>query len=186
MLCLLGKTSTGKTTLLEYLVRYGLRPVVSYTTRPPRKGEVDGKTYHFVAKEKFFELNDSGFFAETTSYNVATGETWYYGSAVEDLKNDESVIILNPEGFKQIKNIDSINAISFLVTASEDTIRRRLVSRGDNPEEAERRLAADKKDFEGIYDLVDFSFSNDIGIDVSSLSFLIYHTYTIAMDARKG
>lgn len=185
MLILVGKSAVGKDTVYKYLVRYGLTPIVTYTTRPPRPVEEDGVDYHFISKEEFLRRKNAGFFAETTSYNVSTGETWYYGSAIEDLKDENTVIIMNPDGLKQIKKIDSINPVSFLITASDETIRRRLERRGDKKEEAERRLKADNVDFKDIYNLVDFSFSNDIGLDVSMLAFLICHTYSVVIEARK-
>jgi guanylate kinase len=46
-----------------------LRYSVSATTRPPRPGEADGLSYHFLAPEKFHELEARGGFLETKSYN---------------------------------------------------------------------------------------------------------------------
>ena len=185
MLVLVGKTATGKNSIFKYIVRYGLNPIITYTTRPLRNGEVDGETYHFISKEKFLELKENGFFAESTSYNVATGDTWYYGSAAEDYRDNNSAIILNPEGLKQLKN-NNIEFTSFLITASDETIMRRLERRGDKKEEADRRLKADKEDFKDIYDFVDFSFSNDLGIEPSMLAFLICHTYSTVNEAKEN
>lgn len=180
MLVLVGKTCTGKDTLLKQLVsNFGYKPVVSYTTRPPRSGEVDGEDYHFIDKSQFRRMKLQGFFAETTSYNVATGETWYYGTLLKDLK-DDSIIILNPEGLRTLKHNKDLNIVSFLITAKEETLRERLANRGDNPEESERRLKADQEDFSNISDLVDFSFSNDLGISLIELSTLINMTYLVA------
>ena len=184
MLVLVGKTATGKDTVFKYIVRYGLDPIVTYTTRPPRSNEVDGETYHFLTKEKFLKLKKEGFFAETTSYNVATGDTWYYGSAVEDYGKENTAIILNPDGLKQLKE-NNVDFVSFLITASDKTIMSRLERRGDKKDEAERRLKADKEDFKDIYDLVDFSFSNDLGVEPSMLAFLICHAYNVVMESRK-
>ena len=55
-LVMVGPSGAGKGTLIDFL--YGKFPdkfgfSVSYTTRPPRAGEVDGKDYNFVSKEKF-------------------------------------------------------------------------------------------------------------------------------------
>ena len=79
MICLLGRTCAGKDTVLKQLAsNFGYKPVVTYTTRPMRPGEVDGVDYHFIDKSQFRRMKLQGFFAETTSYNVATGDTWYY------------------------------------------------------------------------------------------------------------
>ena len=154
MLCLLGRTCVGKDTILKQLVsNFGYKPVVTYTTRPMRDGEVDGVDYHFIDKSQFRRMKLQGFFAETTSYNVATGETWYYGTLLKDLK-DDSIIILNPEGLRTLKQNKDLNIVSFLITAKEETLRERLSKRGDNPKEAERRLKADREDFADISEFV--------------------------------
>ena len=107
---------------------------------------------------------------------MATGDIWHYGSAVEDL-TDDKVIIVNPEGLKQIKSIESLNPISFYITASEETIWDRIKHRGDNINEAVRRLNADREDFADIVNYVDFSFRNDLGLKPEILADTILYTY---------
>ena len=109
MIILLGKTASGKDRVCnELITKYGYKKLVTYTNRHMREGEEQDKTYHFISTQKFEMLISSGFFAEYTSYNVASGETWYYGSALEDYKNsdDKTIVILNPEGFKQIQKFN--------------------------------------------------------------------------------
>ena len=185
MLILIGKSCAGKDLIEKYLVENDMETVVTYTTRPPRPGEKDGITYHFISKEDFLRRKQEGFFAETTSYHVATGEIWYYGSAVEDLK-DNKVIIVNPEGLKQLKNIESLNPVSFYITVSEETIWDRLKHRGDNIDEAVRRLNADREDFSDIINYVDFSFSNDLGLKPEILAEMILYTYKKTMEERRN
>lgn len=176
MLLLCGKSCAGKDTMQKELIKMGMKSIVSYTTRPPRENETDGVEYHFITKEEFLEKEKQGFFAETVYYDVATGERWYYGSAVEDLSNDK-VIIVNPHGLDQLRKIKSLNPIAFYITASEETIWNRLRERGDNAAEARRRLNADDEDFLGIIDNVDFSFSNDLGLKPNILARMILDTY---------
>lgn len=176
MILLCGKSCAGKDTIQKELIKMGMESVVSYTTRPPRKGEIDGVAYHFITKKEFLEKEEQGFFAETVSYNVATGETWYYGSAVEDL-TDDKVAIVNPHGLRQIRKIKSLNPIAFYITASEQTIWNRLRQRGDDAAEARRRLNADDIDFADIGKDIDFSFSNDLGLKPEVLAEMILDTY---------
>lgn len=183
MLLLCGKSCAGKDTIQKELIKMGMKSVVSYTTRPPRKGETEGIEYHFITKEDFLEKEKQGFFAETVSYNVATGETWYYGSAVKDL-DDNKAIIVNPHGLEQLKKLSSLNPISFYITAGEETIWNRLRERGDNSAEARRRLNADDKDFAGIEENIDFSFSNDLGLKPELLAEMILYTYNKVKNAR--
>lgn len=154
----------------------GMTAIVTYTTRPKRENEEDGIAYHFISNEDFLEKTQQGFFAESTSYNVATGETWYYGSALEDFVNDK-VIIVNPYSLRQIRKIKTLNPIAFYLTAGEETIWNRLRQRGDNSAEARRRLNADDKDFEDIEQYIDFSFSNDLGLKPELLAEMILYTY---------
>ena len=176
MILLVGKTCSGKDTIRKELIKLGMNSVVTYTTRPPRDGEINGITYHFISKEDFFEKEQKGFFAETTSYNVASGDTWYYGSAVEDLTEDK-VIIVNPYGLKQIKKIQSLKPVSFYLKTSEKTIIKRLKKRGDAMDEGIRRLSRDNKDFQYVHNSVDFMFSNDKGLPSKTLEKIILSTY---------
>lgn len=139
-----------------------MKSVVSYTTRPKRIGEIDGVNYHYISEEEFFEKQNNNFFAKTTSYNVAVdgGQTWYYGSAIKDL-TDDKVAIMNPEELREIKKIESIHPIVFHIVADDETIWNRLRQRGDNSEEARRRLNADDVDFQGIGMYIDFAIRND-------------------------
>lgn len=183
MLLIIGKSCAGKDTIQKELIKMGMKSVVSYTTRPPRQGEIDGETYHFITQEEFLEKYHNDFFAETTAYNVASGKTWYYGSAVEDL-TDEKVIIVNPHGLRQLKNIKSLNPIAFYITSGEETIWNRLRERGDNAAEARRRLNADDEDFADIENDVDFSFSNDLGLKPELLAEMILYTYNKVVGGR--
>lgn len=185
MLILVGKSCAGKDSIKKKLIEDGMEAVVTYTTRPSRPGEIDGITYHFITKQEFLEKEKQGFFAETTSYHVANGETWYYGSAVGDLKDDK-VIIMNLEELKQIKNIESLNPVSFYITASEETIWDRLKRRGDNMHEAVRRLNADREDFSDIINYVDFSFSSDLGLKPEILAEMILYTYKKIVEERRN
>lgn len=176
MILLVGKTCSGKDTIKKELLKMGMKSVVAYTTRPPREKEVNGISYHFISKEEFLKKEKRGFFAETTFYNAATGETWYYGSATEDLADDK-VIIVNPYGLKQYKHNKSLNPISFYITANEEVILDRLKKRGDIAAEARRRLKSDNDDFKDIGKYIDFSLSNDIGLKPRLLAEIILYTY---------
>lgn len=160
MILLLGKTASGKDTILNEIVKQGYKKLVTYTTRPMRPGEAEGINYHYISKEEFLLKEHKGFFAETTSYNVATGETWYYGSALEDFNRDK-VMIVNPDGVKRVSQIKSLNPVVFYIQADEEVIRKRLLKRGDNKVESERRIAADDRDFFGIEKYVDFFVWNN-------------------------
>ena len=59
---LCGKAASGKDHLRKVLEGRGFRYGVSYTTRPPREGEIDGKDYYFLDESEFNNLAENGFF----------------------------------------------------------------------------------------------------------------------------
>lgn len=184
MLLLCGKSCAGKDTVQKELIKMGMKSIVSYTTRPPREHETEGVEYHFITKEEFLQKEKDGFFAETVYYDVATGDRWYYGSALEDL-SDDKVIIVNPHGLEQLRKIKSLNPVAFYITAGEETIWNRLRERGDNAAEARRRLNADDVDFSEIINDVDFAFSNNLGLNPKTLAEIILNTYRKVIGENK-
>lgn len=167
MIVILGKTCSGKDTIVSKLVeKYNYKRIISYTTRPMRQNEIQDKTYHFISKEEFLSKIDSDFFLEYKKYKTIDGD-WYYGSAKEDYKSSDNntIIILTPDGLRDlkrwvIKNNINIDIISIYIYANKETIMKRLKWRGDKTDEAMRRLKSDDKDFENIENLTDRTFYN--------------------------
>lgn len=179
MLILCGCTASGKSTILNKLVNtYGYENIVTYTTRPKREGEEDDVDYHYITNEYFDSLNEEGFFAETTSYSVANGETWKYGTARKDLKNDR-IIILNPYGLKKLREDKSLDITAVRLFASHGETWNRLRSRGDSSDEAARRIEADKKDFEDIDEYVDLTIRTDSFWEIDKIAYLIDKFYSL-------
>ena len=67
MIVLAGASASGKTEVAKELAkRYGITKVITTTTRNIRVGEVDGRDYFFVSKERFEEMINEGRFVEHT------------------------------------------------------------------------------------------------------------------------
>ena len=65
VIALVGKAGAGKDSLLDEVLtgnlgKYDLHEIVSYTTREPRQGEIDGFSYHFVDKYTFADMVHDG------------------------------------------------------------------------------------------------------------------------------
>lgn len=176
MLLLVGKMASGKDTLKKELINMGMESIVTYTTRPPRPDEINGISYHFISKEEFLQKEKQGFFAETTSYDVATGDTWYYGSALDDL-TDDKVIIVNPQGLYQLKKVKSLNLVSFYIMADQGIRFNRALKRQDHVNEINRRINVDEYDFVNIEQEVDFIIKSDIGLNPHILAEIIIYSY---------
>lgn len=177
MLCLCGGSGVGKSHISKILInKYGYEKLVTFTTRPMREGEVDGVDYHFIDKKAFDSLCAGDFFAETTSYKVANDEIWEYGTALKDI-TDNKIVILNPFGLKELKKDKSLNIVTFHLFASYGEIWNRLRKRGDDSEEATRRIEADKKDFQDINDYVDFAIRTDGNYSSDEIADIINKIY---------
>ena len=154
MIIIMGKSASGKTTVLNELVtKHGFNSVVTYTNRPMREGEIADVTYHYISKEEFLEKIKSGFFAEWKKYLV-DDDVWYYGSAKKDLEkaDKKSVIILTPDGVRDIKK-NGIKGTVIYLYANLTTIRTRLKNRKDTNDRAEDRIERDLRDFKGAENL---------------------------------
>lgn len=162
MLILIGKTASGKDSVVKELVRkYGYKYIVPYTTRPPRENEVKGKDYHFISQLDFCKKIKKQFFVEWRSYHTALG-TWYYGTSARSFYKAKikSVAILTPEALTQVIDLLYNDTVVYL-DASDKVILSRLILRGDNPYEAKRRIEADRRDFLSAYNLADYIVSVD-------------------------
>ena len=100
---LVGKAASGKDHLRKTLESRNFKYAISYTTRPPREGEVDGRDYFFINSVKAYEMIQSGEFFEYVMFNG-----WLYGTSVEQWqqKDDESVYIMTPTGLSHVNEED--------------------------------------------------------------------------------
>lgn len=146
-----GKACAGKDTLVKAIMKeMNLPMALSFTTRPMRIGEKQGVEYDFIDEQAFRDLYRNDMLAEFTSYNVANGDTWYYGLTREELEKADYVLaIVNPEGVRQIKEIYGCRAHVILITANDKERIYRYLERdsGNNVAECCRRFLADEKDF---------------------------------------
>ena len=155
---LMGKSSSGKDTLYKKLNeenRYGLKSIVSYTTRPIRGGEQDGREYHFVSVDAFERMKDTGKVIEYRSYNTVHG-IWYYFLADDgqiDLENESYLLIGTLEGYESLVSYFGKERIVPIYLEVDDGIRlQRALDRErsqPSPKYAElcRRYLADQEDF---------------------------------------
>ncbi len=60
MIILVGKSCSGKDTVVKELAKMGYNKIVTCTTRPPRPGEIDGREYHFLDKMNFLTCGYKG------------------------------------------------------------------------------------------------------------------------------
>ncbi len=149
LIVLSGPSGVGKDSVLKLILkeRKDLRLSISYTTRLPRSGEVDGVDYHFVSKQEFEKLIDNG---EMLEYATYCGN--YYGTRSfeidKELESGNSVILeIEVQGARQVikKRKDAVSI--FIVPSSVEELKNRLIGRGLDSEEIikNRILVAEKE-----------------------------------------
>ena len=149
MIIIIGKSGSGKSTVVDELTKLGYKKVLTDTTRPMRPGEVQGVDYNFLSQEEFDLNKENGVYAEDVVYNASFGQV-SYGSRREDYLNsdDKSVIILNPYGLLMADENDCLNHVfKVYLRLTDELILERLSKRGDSMKEVQRRLLTDEVDF---------------------------------------
>lgn len=142
MLVISGPSGCGKSTICRRLLR-DPRVVfsVSATTRKMRQGEVDGRDYHFISKERFLEHVKAGDFIEHAEvfgnmYGTLKGP-------IEAALDEGKVYLLeiDVQGANQLRALGEPGLYVFIAPPDFEELRKRLVARGtEAPEVLERRL----------------------------------------------
>lgn len=130
-------SGAGKTTISRALLARNkdLGVSVSVTTREPRPGEVDGKDYHFVSKEKFNTMVEEGELLEHAKVFRNN-----YGTPLEPvreaLENSQDIIFdIDWQGTQQLKQkLDDDIVTVFILPPSKDELERRLRARNQDEE----------------------------------------------------
>lgn len=137
-----GPSAVGKTTLARELLKTDLpiAKVITTTTRPVRKGEVDDREYRFVTKEEFREMIEKDEMFEWATYNDE-----YYGSQKQDV---ESIVqtgksplwVVDVRGAEFLREHYPEARVIFIVPSSFEILRTRLENRTLPKEEIRNRL----------------------------------------------
>lgn len=154
-----GPSGSGKGTVLaQYLKEHSEAAFsVSATTRKPRPGETDGVDYHFVSRERFLEMIQSGEILEYTQYNGN-----YYGSPAGPIRREldagrDVILEIEVDGAAQVREKFPEALLIFVLPPSFAELERRLTGRGtESREEIEGRLAAARREIKeaGRYDYI--------------------------------
>lgn len=144
VLVVCAPSGTGKSTLInrlrEEFPNFGFS--VSYTTRPPRGQEQDGREYHFVSRDTFIAMRSRGEFCEWAEVHGNL-----YGTATtpvnEMLGQGKDVLFdIDVQGARQLKKTFYKGTFIFLLPPSRAELERRLRGRGtDSDESIAKRLA---------------------------------------------
>lgn len=138
-------SGSGKTTICRSLLRRveGLELSISYTTRPRKPGEEDGKDYFFIQDEKFDKMLS---FQEFLEHASVYGNR--YGTSRERVRSIvsrgiDAVLEIDVQGGRKVKEALPEAVLVGIFPPDWQTLERRLAGRGrDSREEMETRLEA--------------------------------------------
>ena len=153
---LLGYSSVGKDTILKQVLKDmdDVKPIISTTTRPMRKGETEGVEYYFIDDTEFFRRGTD--FVEQRIYHTKVKEngvekeaTWRYGIERAELeKDDYLIVIVDSVGYKELKNyVGNGRIVPIFISAPQEELKARALARGDLEAEVDRRLKDDYERF---------------------------------------
>jgi len=134
-------SGAGKSSLIQALLALdpGLSLSVSYTTRPPRPGEQDGREYHFVDASRFQGMLERGEFlesAEVHGHRYGTSQT-----VIDQMRaaGKDLFLEIDWQGAEQVRRLHSDCIGIFILPPSMAVLERRLRKRGQDADAVIRR-----------------------------------------------
>jgi guanylate kinase len=152
-------SGSGKTSIMRKVMD---NEIISFTTRQPRKGEINGVDYIYISAEEFEQMLVEGELAEYITYE-ATGDSYGITMAeIEDkLSNGSAFAIVTEHGMEQLKRLYPKCVTIFIVTDKEDATEF-MRSRGDKEEFISKKLSTfDKEQYNR--EKYDFVIRNEKG-----------------------
>ncbi|MFN4226912.1 MAG: guanylate kinase [Candidatus Ratteibacteria bacterium] len=143
-------SGTGKTTI-QKILKSELKDIdiiTTYTTRKPRKNEINGIDYNFVSKEKFEKMIENNEFAE---WSIVYGN--YYGTPKKQLEenlkmNKKTLLVIDTQGGLKIKERynDNVLLIGILPPSLIEQERRMRKRKDMDEQEIQKRLSLSKEE----------------------------------------
>lgn len=170
---IVAPSGAGKSSLVAALLQRhaGIQLSVSYTTRPPRTGEVSGREYHFVTRERFQELVLKGEFlehAEVYGNLYGTSRKW-----IETTRAAGADVLLEIDwqGARAVKALFPDMIYIYILPPSIAELERRLIKRGkDSPEVIARRLGEAREDLKHVHKADYVIINEDFSVALDDLS----------------
>ena len=140
-----GKSSLVKAALAD---DKGLTLSVSYTTRPPRAGELNGREYHFVDGKTFEAMLERGDFLESAEVHgnrYGTSQKWIEETRARGL---DIMLEIDWQGARQVRKAfaDAVSVFILPPPPALPELERRLRGRGQDSEEAIQRRLRDARE----------------------------------------
>ncbi|MBR7090658.1 MAG: guanylate kinase [Lachnospiraceae bacterium] len=160
IICLLGKSCSGKDTIYKKLLAdesLNLLPLVTYTIRPMRTGEQEGREYHFTDEAGFNSLKDAGKVIEDRTYDTVYG-LWRYFTVDDGTFEKEGRNVIAAAGtipaYIKLRDYFGAENTCPVMIETDDGIRLERAMRREKKQAAPRykemcrRFITDSEDFD--------------------------------------
>jgi guanylate kinase len=181
-----GPSGVGKGTLIKELLQRipDLELSISATTRTPREGEVDGRDYHFLAREEFDRRVEAGDFLEFATYSDNR-----YGTLRREVERrlaaGRSVVLeIEVQGARQVRAAMRESIQVFIAPPSPDVLRERLDARGtDAPEAIDARLEVAGQELAAQDEFAYRIVNDDLGRAAGELAAIVRAELGLSLDS---
>ena len=169
-------SGAGKTSLVKAILKNNpsIKLSISYTTRLPRAGEINGVDYQFINKESFIKMQQQNIFLETAECHGA-----FYGTSkkiiLETVESGRDIILeIDWQGAFSIKTIYQEAISIFILPPSIKALEERLKNRGQDSEETiSKRLSAAKDEMSHLEKFDYVTINDDFGCALKELEAII-------------
>lgn len=157
MICIVGETSSGKDTLVKLINKYSkknygvniLNPIVSYTTRPKRKGERDGVEHYFITEKEAKKLLDTNTtLAYTKIEDPKSGKKGYEYFTLLETINNYNTYLIDPNGINNSNIKEYVDILVIYVHVPSFIRKFRAKKRSDYKTKYKARVENEKLQFD--------------------------------------
>ena len=167
----------GKGTIIRHVLDVvdNLSYSVSYTTRAPRQGEVDGREYFFISRETFDDMVAAGEFLESACVHGN-----FYGTSKKQILDETAagsdiILEVDVQGAASVRQLLMDSVSIFILPPSYEVLRQRLIARGtDSPEVLEVRLRNAPEELKQSSTFDSVIFNDEIDRASAQLASIIY------------
>ena len=169
-------SGAGKTSLVAALIEADprIRKSVSYTTRAPRPGEVNGSHYHFVTPDVFGQMAQAGDFLESALVHgnrYGTSGKWVADQLARDI---DIVLEIDWQGAAQVRQLMPAAISIFILPPSFEALLQRLNSRAqDAPEVIAQRLANARDEISHVGEFDYVIINGEFGVAANELQAVV-------------
>ena len=177
-----GPSGSGKTTLVKRLfcnpsrLAKNIQRAISYTSRPIRKGEIDGKDYFFISRNEFKQREKEGEFIETKKI---VGNL--YGTPKNELNQiidsgKDALLCIDVRGARDVKRLfarEKVVSIFVLPPTIEDLLGRLKGRSSETSHEIKKRLNLAKQESKCIADYDYVVINSKVDLAVKKLESII-------------